>query len=763
MDATDASITKRLQAVQNELVTAYEKGHDELVSFMKSWAQLKDSIIAAASTHSLSKETLQLAANVAKPVAAIASSLLAIEVARAKMVNELQEEAKDLVSSQHCEEDLVDESYDSDTQSLPGSYFSENDDDWEDPEAPDYNILRDWFFAHIGSPFLSPQEDYADLLQNAKVDRIQFHHWLEYVRQTSGWGRIFVNHAHSTPQKMEDLCSQLFDEFERGVPRTKSAYPLAVRNEVKRFRTDFEKIYDFNLSDWWGPVHEMLDVAGYSIWDSNAEAEEWDSDEYLSDEECSVQSSDSEHDHSLDEVPSDIPAWRFRDPTHAGPASTSIGIKRKMMESSHHQQSTFNHSYEADTEVWPPFKRRRIDNLPTIPIENLTIQNNYPSQRPTALSPSSTGSRTACATPESSLSYSKSPVDQIPIQAPTFVQLLQRSHSSNTSPSPSQATSPTVCSEIEHQEQPQGAEEHQVQFIRSCQTQVPPCKRKREAYVEESENSPSHPTGQTAKVDTNVYHDRQTDSSAKTPRHKEPKRATKGEGSSRVSSTNNRPRKRQRLGQSTPLILPSLGEALNRVSSEVSRIQSQPGPTRSPVSSWIRETESLHSHGLEPISRHIVNPNESVSAPQSLADNYMTHYGSMYNATSLGTTTAQTWDIFDTLASVIASSNERSILTNDNSAFTPSPHDVLSETADTPSFTYGSPDDASSVLTGDVETPKSSVMHLLTSIAGWDDMPGAATPAPGMKLEHASLDPPTSASIKFSLDRPPVSTRTSTL
>ncbi|CAG8769020.1 14633_t:CDS:2, partial [Acaulospora colombiana] len=63
MDASDASIKRQLLEIQDALLDAYGKGPEELLVFLKTWTDLKDRLIAAASAKLLSTETLQLAAD----------------------------------------------------------------------------------------------------------------------------------------------------------------------------------------------------------------------------------------------------------------------------------------------------------------------------------------------------------------------------------------------------------------------------------------------------------------------------------------------------------------------------------------------------------------------------------------------------------------------------------------------------------------------------------------------------------------------------
>lgn len=299
MDASDASIRSQLLSVQSDLLDAYDRGHDELVAFMHKWATLKDQLIAAASAHLLSRETLQLAADVAKPVAAIASSLLALQNASATLASQLtQDTKKEVLNTLTAETDAGD----SDSDGPPGSDSGFDDEDDEDPDAPKYEILRDWFYANIRHPFASREKDHGDLLTSANITYDQFLTWLDFVRDKSGWSHIFSLHARTSPRRMEKLCSQVFDELDHGVPRLNSALPLTVRDDFRKLRMDIERVYHFDLSDWWEPVTDLFEEAGLSLWNESLDIEQWLSDECLSENE-SIATTDSDEDSLIIDQP----------------------------------------------------------------------------------------------------------------------------------------------------------------------------------------------------------------------------------------------------------------------------------------------------------------------------------------------------------------------------------------------------------------------------------------------------------------------------
>jgi hypothetical protein len=345
MDASDASIKRQLLGIQDALLNAYDQGPEEILVFMKTWTDLKDRLIAAASAKLLSPETLQLAADVAKPVARIATSLHALDKARMKTSADLVRDSTEQVSSLEDDEDSGESSC-SDSASIPDAEELPSAEDEDD--EPCYVVLRDWFFAHIGHPFAADDNEYSDMLKIAKINRAQFLEWLEFVRNKSGWSRLFHIHARSNPHYMENLCQQVFDELDKGVSRVSSAVPPAIYDDFRQLRIDVERIYPFNFSDWWDPINRVFEEAGLGPWNDLPMVEEWFSDdEYLSDEIYDGSDSEDEEFYSQDRnLPfisrNDQPAALI--PHTMSESSEVRNLKRKAIEMSYPEDYDFRFS-----------------------------------------------------------------------------------------------------------------------------------------------------------------------------------------------------------------------------------------------------------------------------------------------------------------------------------------------------------------------------------------------------------------------------------
>ncbi|KAG8756132.1 hypothetical protein FRC14_003332 [Serendipita sp. 396] len=467
----DNALKTELEQMQQRLLTALgsdTQRDQRLKGFLSHWNNVKERLVTGIKQNTVSDETKQLAAQVARTVAVVAQGFLNLEKASASILSATSLQPAEIVqhreptTAQDCFRKPLEEKVDTGLESLnrlkrdpaagplqkasldsvdaKGSNFcpqiasaspikcfqhlndeslsSDDDDfesedgssDYEDDIEPKWDVLRDWVLAHISAPFPPCGQEELDLLKASQIDSDGLSYWLKSIRDTSGWTSLLETYAGGDLTLMKNLCEDILEEFDESVqghPEVMRSSFIAMREHIKTLDID-------GPSDWWGDVEElfatMLSMSGCEEGFDYSDSESiWDSD---------VDPLEYTDDWEVEDLPSPRP---YLEPSTTKPVSRSFndpapfrclaGCKRRRYESGFEDLSSIAEESPSKT------KRRRIAENPIHPPAWSSLSpttNDWSLETPCpALTPTSEISAASCTpipkTPESALESATSP------------------------------------------------------------------------------------------------------------------------------------------------------------------------------------------------------------------------------------------------------------------------------------------------------------------------------------------------------------------
>ena len=341
----EGAIREALLTSQEKLIAAYEAGPAALDLYFLDFEALKKQILDASRLGHLSSDTLQLAAKVVGGVHTIAQSFIALDNAAADALEKTEGNLQNLLFSCGDDEDELEEDeshYDPSTDSdasgeeadesdkedggddsdadyrLPSSGSDEESDLEEEPDAPKWDLLRDWLLDNMAYPFAHNEADHTDVLRLAKISYPAFLHWLKQMRENMQWDEFLQTHAKGDPRQFRHILSAIRGDFSCVSPATLAA--------VSQMRTVITDTYDDTIPQWWGDVVELVEGMEKMFWEGAAEIVRLESDETLTTDE-------SDEDDATIQVPleSEIavqPLGKMSDAA-ASARSSSLSMKRK--------------------------------------------------------------------------------------------------------------------------------------------------------------------------------------------------------------------------------------------------------------------------------------------------------------------------------------------------------------------------------------------------------------------------------------------------
>ena len=224
---------EELQAELRAVLDTYFE--QDPVTFLPHWQALQSCVRDLAP--SLSRDTLQLAHDVAYALATAATGLINVTEHSQQFTNSVQSESQFTFKMEY-EEALS-----------------------EDEDEPDTNweALRDWFLAHLAQPFPTPSQR-RRLVKECHIDPEELDGWLERMRELTHWNDLFSSWARSDQHTMKELMKLVQKEIDHGIPEHRCRTSSIQRVEVERLRQVVHKIYKPGPSEWWA----QLDTLFYS-------------------------------------------------------------------------------------------------------------------------------------------------------------------------------------------------------------------------------------------------------------------------------------------------------------------------------------------------------------------------------------------------------------------------------------------------------------------------------------------------------------------
>lgn len=297
----EGAIRDALLAAQENLVVAFGAGPAALDVYFTNFEALKKQIIDASRLGLLSKETMQLAADVIGGIPAIAQSFMALEQEATHALSKIQRNSRDRPiicmdddnESENSESDdelsvdsdashgdgadetdMDDQSDDSDTDN--GVVYSDDDEDPDEDDehdrhlAPQWHLLRDWLLDNISHPFAYNESEYAMMLKTANVSFPTFQHWLNQMRDNIQWDKLIRNYSNGDPRKWRNLLCNAKDDREN--------LPPAIQAAISRVVVIIGETYDTTIPLWWEQSVSLLAGMEDAAWSGAAEHVCWSSD-----------------------------------------------------------------------------------------------------------------------------------------------------------------------------------------------------------------------------------------------------------------------------------------------------------------------------------------------------------------------------------------------------------------------------------------------------------------------------------------------------
>ncbi|KIM22737.1 hypothetical protein M408DRAFT_332782 [Serendipita vermifera MAFF 305830] len=368
----EGAIRKALLSAQEDLVVAFGAGPSALDVYFSNFEALKKQIIQASQLGLLSKETMQLAADVVGGIPAMAQSFMALEQGATRALSKIGRNTRDhpivCGDDEDDDEDSCDSSMDSDASSEDGAeetdldeekensdteddgnYSSSDGESYEDddhPLAPQWHLLRDWLLDNIGHPFAYNESEYADLLKRANVSFAAFQHWLGQMREHMHWDKLIRNCSDGDQRKWKTLLTK----------GNEAELPPALQAVISRTKDRICETYEMTIPLWWEQSVSLLANMEDAIWLGATENTRSSSHESSSDDECGSPL------RSGAKLVSELPVSKVTDACQ--PRASLAGVKRKAVEmwASELPEQHFLHfdaSYNAEN---PVTKRRKRDN-----------------------------------------------------------------------------------------------------------------------------------------------------------------------------------------------------------------------------------------------------------------------------------------------------------------------------------------------------------------------------------------------------------------
>ncbi|KAG8818989.1 hypothetical protein FRC19_010199 [Serendipita sp. 401] len=350
----EEAIREALLGAQERLIVAYTAGPAALDDFLAEFERLKSNIIGAAKSELLSRETLQIAADVVRGIPIITQSFLRLEQEAAKglgaVIRNTREQAincAETASSQdtfqtHGDNVDGDEADESDSENgLSGDYssgeeYSEDDEEseWEyeeeleDADRPKWSILRDWLLDNIAYPFAGDESKHHDILERANVSYPTFVHWLAQMRKFIRWDRLVQQHGEGCVEKLTALIHAVLSTTQSSLDQHSSIPPEAYQ-DLSRVKDIVVRKFNAHFSAWWTEAEELFDQLQEFYWLGAEDIVHWSSDE--------VPESDSEDDEDTSGAENDtftpsqtlVGSLDFHPHNHFQPSAQPLRSKRK--------------------------------------------------------------------------------------------------------------------------------------------------------------------------------------------------------------------------------------------------------------------------------------------------------------------------------------------------------------------------------------------------------------------------------------------------
>ena len=195
---------------------------------------------------SLSRDTLQLAHDVAYTLTRTATELINATERSQKCVNGVLNDIQENAELQIA---------------FKMEYMEHEEALSEDEDEPDTNweALRDWFLAHLAQPFPTPSQC-RRLVKECHIDSEELGGWLERMRELTHWNDLFSSWARSDQHIMKELMKLVQKEIDLGIPEHRCRTSSIQRVEVERLRQVVHKVYKPGPSEWYA----QLDTLFYS-------------------------------------------------------------------------------------------------------------------------------------------------------------------------------------------------------------------------------------------------------------------------------------------------------------------------------------------------------------------------------------------------------------------------------------------------------------------------------------------------------------------
>lgn len=349
------AIRDALLGAQEKLAIAYQQGPAALELFHADFEILKSRIISAAQAGLLSRDTLQIAANVVRGIPIIVQSFIRLEQQAAEGLGKLHTNTREQVllclddprraSSSRAggfhdpsQEESDETDADSEDDLDPESYAEFSDDDDEELHEPRWTILRDWFLNNLGHPFAVAESEHEDLLKTANISYPSFVHWLEQMRRHIRWDRLLSVHGKGSPRELASLVSVVLHDNHNTPIAKVEPETCAALLEAKRVVTES---CDEMPSKWWEESIQLVELMKEFHLLGAEEVVQWESAEEVVSEDGSEQSEDE-----IDTAVSSIGTRFSSEATLVyEPPPTSGGRKRKAAEMTLQEISLVPQSY----------------------------------------------------------------------------------------------------------------------------------------------------------------------------------------------------------------------------------------------------------------------------------------------------------------------------------------------------------------------------------------------------------------------------------
>lgn len=249
--AVDLALRSELELIEQRFFAACTEDEASLHQFMADWISLTDRIRDAVSKDLLSLETVQLAQNIASPIAEIASSLIVQET-----------------EAQNALPIIVTQTRTSLQNINPVDYVDDDDEEEADAakDAVNWEGLRDWFLARLAYPIPTTAER-TQLLRRYNISLHDFNLWLNRLKRSCGWSDAFQECARGNRVNMEQVVRHAIRELDHDLPKDQCRIPRRIRDIVARMRTVVREEYKDGPSGWWSTLDERFSSASSRSYD----------------------------------------------------------------------------------------------------------------------------------------------------------------------------------------------------------------------------------------------------------------------------------------------------------------------------------------------------------------------------------------------------------------------------------------------------------------------------------------------------------------